>query len=131
VERELASRPGVAPPAGFRGRVLAAVARELDSPHRSSRRWWAGAAAAAVLWANLSLSVAHDAGWRTAPEPDPAEVAALAAEVHALLPDLPEPEARRLVTRTWPARWPAPGPAWRDAPVRPALTEELPTWDTR
>ncbi|HEX4609925.1 MAG TPA: hypothetical protein VH092_17155, partial [Urbifossiella sp.] len=76
LERELAARPGAAPPAGLRDRVLAAVGRELDTPPRPARRWWAGAAAAALLWANLSMSVANDAGWRTSPGPDPAAAAA-------------------------------------------------------
>lgn len=130
LERELAARPGGVFTGGHRGRVLAAVGRELDSARRSSRRWWAGAAAAALLWANLSLTVANDTGWRTTPEPEPAETAAAVVEVRALLPDLPEREATRLVLNTWPARWPAPGPAWRDAPGRTALPEELPAWDT-
>ncbi|HEX4611632.1 MAG TPA: hypothetical protein VH092_25780, partial [Urbifossiella sp.] len=43
---------------------------------------------------------------------------------------LTEREAYRLVTLTWPARWPAPGPPWRGGPVRPAVAEELPVWDT-
>lgn len=130
LERELATRPGVVPPAGHRDRVLAAVALELDSSRRSSRRWWAGAAAAALVWANLSMSVANDAGWRTDPGPDPAETAAAAVEIHRLLPDLPEREANRLVAYSWPARWPAPGPVWRDALGRTAVPEELPAWDT-
>lgn len=129
LERELAARPGVTPPEGHRGRILVAVSGELDAARRSSRRWWAGAAAAALLWANLSLSVANDTGWAMRSEPDTAATAALAAEVRALLPDLPEREAARLVTHSWPARWPAPGPAWRDTPGRTVLPQELPAWD--
>ncbi|MEX0676707.1 MAG: hypothetical protein WD063_06500 [Pirellulales bacterium] len=88
LERLLAAQP----PPGLRARVARRVAGELG---RQSIDWltYGGLAAAAlVLWANLSWSVSRNT---TYIEPLPPSEATIAAQIRELLPELSEAEARR------------------------------------
>lgn len=79
VLRALAAAPSIAPPAGFSGRVLAAMGKEEPSAASafraagSARRWWTPAvAAAAALVVGLALGVGGTlalGGARTPPPP--------------------------------------------------------------
>jgi hypothetical protein len=101
VERRLLSRPAVEPSADFAGRVLSSVRDALR--HRpavavapsSAWRSWAAVAAAVLVGINLSMSAASNTDWHFTAEFEPAQVAALTAELQALAPELPASEVRR------------------------------------
>jgi hypothetical protein len=129
LERELASRPTSEPSQDLRRRVLAATQRETSAlPRRIG--WLAGAAVAALLLINLSMSVSSDMDWLLTDELDQDEIDASARRIHALAPDLPDRETHRLAvvehvgSRSTPTFVPRPAAhLWgRD--------EELNRWDT-
>jgi hypothetical protein len=100
LESRLAGRPRLEPGATFRDRLLAAVGQELQDVGavpgwRSSWQFAAAVAAAVVLWANFSMSVANDTNWRLAGDPESVDTKTLAAELRKLFPDMSEQEVNR------------------------------------
>ncbi len=92
LEQQLERMLAVEPPLELRARVARRVANEL---RRQSIDWWtyAGLAAAAlVLWVNLSWTVSRNT---TYIEALPPSVATTAAQIRELLPELSEAEARQ------------------------------------
>jgi len=119
LERRLAERPRVEPPADLGPRVLAAVRDVRDRrPAPAFDGWsWAALAAAVLLAVNLSMSVSADADWdftNTPPERD-------VTELRKLAPDLPDAELRRqaLLTRAAAGLTPAALPARTHRPEEP------------
>jgi hypothetical protein len=100
LERRLAERPRLEPNADFRHRLLLAVRLELREGgtllvRRSSWQFAAAVAAAVVLWANFSMSVANDTNWRLAGDPQSVDTKAMSAELRKLFPDMSEEEISR------------------------------------
>src|SRR5688572_14666561 len=116
LERELAARDRPGPSAPLRGRVLAAVARELRRGGRRPAWRPAWAAAAALLWANFSMSVANNTDWRLAGGPDGARLEATAGRIRALAPELPEREIYRQALAAQARSRLAPAPALPTSP---------------
>jgi hypothetical protein len=83
-------------PPELRGRVLAAVEAELARRPAGSRlARWAALVAASVLWLHVSWSAAMNTRLESR-APSSAEVAAAAAELQDLVPELSASEARRI-----------------------------------
>src|SRR5262245_429052 len=95
LEQELADRPRAEAPPALRGRVLAAVGRELAPARRPRWQFAAALVTAALLWANFSMSVANNMTWPLADDPDTPPVEETATRIRALAPELGEGEARR------------------------------------
>ena len=95
LERRLARRPREGPPAALHGRVMAGVEAALRRQPSGGWQMLAAAAAAVVLWLNLSLSAtnATDGPLRARGTREPVE--RIARQIEQLLPDLPREEARR------------------------------------
>jgi len=96
LERDLTERLQAAPSPGLAQRVVVAVRAELRRD-RMRRRWAfaAGAAAAVLVWANLSLSAAQatDYDLRLGSERQP--VLEVAEQIRQLLPEISQREALR------------------------------------
>jgi hypothetical protein len=99
MELQLQQRPRQEPAEGFRRRVLAAVERTVrDEVSLSSHSFWrfAAATAAAMLLAiNFSMSAANDTNWQLAAPFSSEGVERNAEQIHLLLPETSEREARR------------------------------------
>ncbi|MFO0841921.1 MAG: hypothetical protein U0797_05900 [Gemmataceae bacterium] len=112
LERDLEGRLDAEPPAALRRRVLAALGRELaDRPRRLSWRP-ALAAAAVLLWINLSMSVTNNASW-PGDEGFEGDRVETARRIRDLVPGLPQSEVNRqaLLARSSPRLVPtAPSP---------------------
>jgi hypothetical protein len=96
LERRLAARPRVEPPAGLGPRVRDA-ARVALRPRPADGGWrsWAALAAAVLIGLNLSMSVAGSTDWRLTAAVEPEQVNATADRLRAAAPDLSERELRR------------------------------------
>ena len=93
LERELTARPREEPPPWLRGRIMECVEIELCRRRSFFDRRVLVAAAAALVWLNLSLSATNS----TQGPPGPRELAEpLARQIEQLLPELPRTDARRL-----------------------------------
>ena len=93
----LAGRQHVEPSANFHRKLVAAMRQELleGSAAPLVRRGWqfaAAVAAAVMLWANFSMSVANDMNWRLVGDPEPSNTNALSAELRGLFPEMSEQE---------------------------------------
>lgn len=96
LERDLADRPRLDPPAELRQRVIGGVRAELrrDGP----RNGWAFAAAVAavvLVWLNLSLSATLATDCGPPPHTPAREVGKVAEQIQKLLPELSQREALR------------------------------------
>src|SRR5262245_20256051 len=131
-ERELSGRDPQELPAGLRPRVLAAVGRELrPRPRLPAWQFAAATAAAALLWVNLSMSVANNLSWRLDRGGlDPRRLEETAGRIRALAPELPEREVYRQALLAQPGVRPAPGPAAPSSPERVLKQRERQEWDT-
>ena len=112
LEQQLASRPREEPPPRLRGRIMGCVEIEL----RRTRSFFDGrmlvAAAAALVWLNLSLS-ATNATQAPLGSSDPPELAEpLARQIEQLLPELPRVDARRLAVLYRAGSGLVPCPDW-------------------
>ena len=127
LERELSAAAPPAPPQ-LRPRVLAAVRQER---RRASRSPWrvAAAAAAVLLWANLSMSLTGNFALPSRGAPDAARLETTARRLRDLAPDLPAGEAYRqaLLAQSGPGLAPAPAPS---SPERVQRRKERRPWDT-
>lgn len=113
IDQDLGATAVIVPPPALRRRVLTAVGRELRRPAWS---FGAGTAAAALLWACLSLSVTNDTGWRLGDGLDGGRVTQTANRLRALAPDLPADEAYRLALLAQARSRLTPAPALPSAP---------------
>jgi hypothetical protein len=98
LEQRLRRRPAPPLPSGLRGRVLATAGPELARPARSRFAFAAGLAAAALFGLHLA-ALAADVTAPLGPRFDEPAVAARAARIQALLPELSPDEARLLAVR--------------------------------
>lgn len=135
LERRLA-RGRVGLPASLRGRVLAAVRRELNRGPAdfAGRRAWpslATAAAAALLWINFSMSVANNMDWRLGNSLDAGAIHATAGRIHGLLPELPPRERYRQALLLQAGSRLAPAPGLEPSPARVFPYREHERWDMR
>ena len=81
-------------PPELRQRILAAVEAEQNRPAATRPARWAAIVAASLLWLHVAWSAALNTRLESrAPSPD--EVAAAAAELQVLVPELSASEARR------------------------------------
>jgi hypothetical protein len=95
VEEKLASRRLLGPSASLRSRVLTNVQQEVSRGQRVSPWGFAAATAAALLWINLSMSVANSVVWQPVSEVDNQQLEAMAGSIRAAAPELSEHEVRR------------------------------------
>ena len=99
LERLLAVRKSPCPSPGFSDRVLGAVRDELSRRRSSpSKRlgFWnfaAAAAAVAVVWVNLSMSVVNNTEWDFRQTGNGKERRILAEEIRELVPEMSKAEA--------------------------------------
>ena len=96
LERALRSRARVEPCAALRGRVLAEVHARLATASRRLAlvRFAAALVAGAMVWVNLSMSIANHAAAGVT-HPDGQAARALARRLRDLAPDLTQHEALR------------------------------------
>src|SRR5688500_11427477 len=99
LEQALSARRGPDGGAELRSRVLRAMggeARRRDLPWRPLRKGgrYLAAAAAVLLWINLSMSMVANTEWR-APVAADYDADRLAARIRALAPELSQRESRR------------------------------------
>ena len=92
LEQQLEQLLSIQPPPELRTRVARRVASELGLQSIGPLTYAGLAAAALVLWANLSWTVSRNT---TYIEPLPPSDATIAAQIRELLPELSEAEARR------------------------------------
>jgi hypothetical protein len=97
LERRLANRPRIEPPANLGDRVHAAIRDVLRPALPASDGWgfWAAVAAVVFLGINLSMSLAADTDWNLTGGAEPGHLAATAERLRALAPELPEDEVQR------------------------------------
>jgi hypothetical protein len=101
LQDELLARNPAQPSPLLRGRLLSAVRRELG--RESSRRmvrggFWsfaAATAAAALLWANFSMSAVNSTDWSFAAHGDSAKIRETAERIRGLLPEMSDGDALR------------------------------------
>jgi hypothetical protein len=96
LERDLADRPRLDPPAELRERVIDGVRAELQ--RNGARNGWtfaAAVAAAALVWANLSLSATLGTDYSPQPGSLRPPVDEVAEQIQQLLPELSQREALR------------------------------------
>jgi hypothetical protein len=113
LERELLERSQSEPEPGLRPRVLNAVRRQLRPRDRLSAWQFALAtAAAALLWINLSMSVANNLSGPTAGEVDGPRLEETVRRLRVSVPELPETEVYRqaLLAQAGARRFAAPVP---------------------
>jgi hypothetical protein len=112
LERELSGASGADPPADLRRRVLTAVGEELAARPRRPWRVAFAAAAAVLLWVNLSMSVTSNVGWPRDAAIEGDRLEETARQIRDLVPGLPEGEVYRqaLLARAGPRLAPAPAP---------------------
>ena len=114
LERELTARPREEPPPWLRGRIMDCVAIELRRRRSFFDRRVLVAAAAALVWLNLSLSATNTTqgptGSREFAEP-------LVRQLGQLLPELPRADARRLALLYRAGSELVPCPAWPNRPI--------------
>ena len=114
LERELTARPREEPPSWLRGRIMDCVQIELRRRRPFFDRRVLLAAAAALVWLNLSLSATNvtqgPSGSREFAEP-------LAQQIGQLLPELPRADARRLALLYRSGSGLVPCPDWTNRPI--------------
>jgi len=96
LQHDLAERIRQGPSAALRARVIGGVRGEFGRQRR--RAGWAfavAAAAAALVWINLSLAATLATDYRLAPGEESATVEALASQIGELLPEVSRREAVR------------------------------------
>ncbi len=120
LERDLATRPHEQPPPWLRGRILHCVEIELCRRRSFLDRPVLVAAAAALVWLNLSLSAANTTQGPLGP-PGPRELAEpLARQIEQLLPEFPRADARRLALLYRAGSGLVPCPDWSSRPIAAA-----------
>jgi hypothetical protein len=134
LQNELTARGRPEVPPGLRSRVLAVAHDELarNRTNRPRARWRvaAGIAAAALLCANLALSLEARSTAHLAKTIDGARAAALSEKITRLNPDISEVEAHQVALLAQGAPHFVPAPAAR---VSPATAFEIlrgEEWDT-
>jgi hypothetical protein len=117
LERELSARPREEPPPWLRGRIMDCVETELRRRRSFFDRRVLVAAAAALVWLNLSLSATNTTQAPLGP-PGPQEPAEpVARQIGQLLPELPRAEARRLAVLYRAGSGLVPCPDWSCRPI--------------
>jgi hypothetical protein len=98
LERELAMRPRPSPNAGLRQRILAATSQPIPSRMvpMTMTEFAVATAAAVLLCANLSMSLANQSDCGLARSLDGNRLDAAALEIAQILPDTPPREAVQL-----------------------------------
>ena len=120
LEDELLALPRPILPASLRAGMDRDMRERLRGERR--RRWYgylAPAAAAALLWANLSLGAASATNFQLAGQRDRSNAAALGEQLTELLPELDARELRRQVMMLRANTYLVPRPAVALPAVRP------------
>ena len=132
IERRLAERRRPEAP-GLRGRVLAAVGRELSRPERHFFHWRFAAAVAAALLVgiNFSMSVVNDTDWHFKRRLHQRDLDLAVRQVKEMVPGIAEREAYRQALLLLAGSQVTKTPTARVSLDRVVEQRKGESWDTR